>query len=108
MKDFAEFASEKDRRLIGTKERVSDLFDIPIVVRAYRIIASRAVKGKDCAQIQYNKVDDPALHVTFTNSEVIIRQLKEYEKEMPFTAKIIKDGAAYTFISARDNVQEES
>ena len=94
MRKFSDFAKE-EKAMDGDKMSISELFNKTIVVLAYRKFESRAVKGKNCIEIQF-KLDDK-IGVTFTNSAVLERQLDTFKDMMPFEASIKKIHNYYTF-----------
>lgn len=94
MRKFSDFA-RNSYGFVGNKIPITDLLNKDIIVKAYRIISSKVAQDKDCLQLQIEFESEP--RVTFTNSIVLIKQAKEYESEMPFSAKIIKNGNYYTF-----------
>ncbi len=96
MNKFSEFAKKSDIRLEGEKVSIASVFDRNIAIWAYRIMQSRAVKNKEVMQLQFSYEGDETKYILFTNSEVLMRQLKEYEANLPFAAKIIKTGSCYT------------
>ncbi len=96
MNKFSEFAKKSDIRLEGEKVSIGDVFDKNIALLGYRIMQSRAVKNKEVMQLQFSYIGDDAKYILFTNSEVLMRQMKEYEDNLPFVAKIIKTGSCYT------------
>lgn len=97
MEKFSSFAAVEDCRLDGDKEEIGDVFNKEIEVTAYRIMPSKAVRGKECLQLQYRHAGEERLHILFSNSEVIIRQIKQYEDHIPFSTVIRKRGSYYTF-----------
>lgn len=68
--------------------------NVEIEVTGYKLGKSR-VKDKDLLQLQY--VLDGRVFVSFTNSAVLIRQIQQYEKEIPFLTTIVKRNSYYTF-----------
>lgn len=96
MNKFSQFAKKSDIRLEGEKVSINDVFDKNIALLAYRIMQSRAVKNKEVLQLQFSYVGDDSKYILFTNSEVLMRQMKEYEENLPFKAKIIRTGSCYT------------
>lgn len=46
-------------------------------------------------QLQYEL--DGKKYVSFTNSEVLIRQIEQYADEIPFLTTIVKRNSYYTF-----------
>ena len=105
MNHFGNFAHESIG-FEGDKIPISNLFGRLIVVRAYRKIESRAVKGKTCVQIQIEL--DGRTYVTFTNSLVIERQLDDYRDMIPFDCKIEKHHNYYTFVATGNEETEET
>lgn len=97
MEKFSTFAEAEDCRLDGDKEEISDLFNKEIEVLAYRIMPSKAVKGKECLQLQYRHAGEDRLYILFSNSEVLMRQADQYKDHMPFSTVIRKRGSYYTF-----------
>ena len=96
MNKFSQFAKKSDIRLEGEKVSINDVFDKNIALLAYRIMQSRAVKNKEVLQLQFSYVGGDSKYILFTNSEVLMRQMKEYEENLPFEAKIIRTGSCYT------------
>ena len=96
MNKFSQFAKKSDIRLEGEKVSINDVFDKNIALLACRIMQSRAVKNKEVLQLQFSYVGDDSRYILFTNSEVLRRQMKEYEENLPFEAKIIRTGSCYT------------
>lgn len=106
-KQFSDFAV-KDIGLDGDKISIANILNKKIYLLAYRIMRSKAVHGKQCLQLQYelctdaddaddNNNDDGKCYISFTNSEVLMRQIQEYENELPFETTIIKRSSYYTF-----------
>lgn len=96
MEKFGEFAQDEDSRLEGDKLNISELFNKEIVITAYRLMPSKAVKGKQCLQIQFQYPGGDDMYIAFTNSEVIIRQLTQYKDHIPFLTTVRKRGSYYT------------
>lgn len=96
MNKFSQFAKQSDIRLEGEKVSINEVFDKNIALLAYRIMQSRAVKNKEVLQLQFSYEGDDSKYILFTNSEVLMRQMKEYESNLPFVAKIIRTGSCYT------------
>lgn len=92
-KRFSDFA-QAECGLEGEKKPISDVFNVEIEVTGYKLGKSR-VKDKDLLQLQY--VLDGRVFVSFTNSAVLIRQIQQYEKEIPFLTTIVKRNSYYTF-----------
>lgn len=96
MNHFADFAEEAG--LDGQKKSISELFGKYIIVLNYRKMESKAAKGKTCIQIQFEM--DGKRYVTFTNSEVLERQLDKYRDKLPFDGTIERRSNYYTFAGA--------
>ena len=96
MNKFSQFAKKQDIRLDGEKVSIAYVFEKNIVIWGYRIMQSRAVKNKEVLQLQFSYDEHSKKYVVFTNSEVLMRQMKEYEENLPFEARIIKTGSCYT------------
>jgi len=94
IKRFSDFAKD-EVGLIGDKLKIGEIFNKEIYVTAYRILASKGVKGKEVLQLQFELENHT--YIVFTNSEVMIRQIKQYETEIPFLTVIKKVGSYYTF-----------
>lgn len=93
MKKFSDFAMNESR-LEGEKLCVTDVLDKPIVVKAFKIFSS-CVPGKQCLDLQFEY--NGKLHVLFTNSEVLMRQLTDYKEHLPFETVIKRVHRYYTF-----------
>lgn len=93
MKKFSEFSHELNG-LDGEKMRIADVLGVQIILTAYRIIESK-IPGKQALHIQFT-LPDGTVRTAFTNSQVLMRQCREYESEMPFVTTIIKHGKYYT------------
>ena len=94
-KRFSDFSHEET--LEGDKLPIAEILDQVIFVKAFRIIDSKAVRGKQCLVLQYELEDDSKLYVSFTNSVVLTRQIQEYANELPFETIIVKRSNYYTF-----------
>jgi hypothetical protein len=89
-KRFTDFADEPTV-LDGAKVRIDDVLNVEIEIIGYRLAASKFTKNKSglCLTLQFN---DPGgqRKILFTGSDVLIDQIKKYEKEIPFIATIKK------------------
>ena len=92
-KRFSDFA-QAECGLEGEKKPISDVFNVEIEITGFRLGASK-VKDKQCLQLQYRLGENT--FVSFTNSEVLIRQIQQYEVEIPFYTTIVKRNSYYTF-----------
>ncbi len=95
MHSFSEFAKDDKLALDGEKIKIGEVLNAEIEVLAYRMFESKAIRGKECLQLQINH--EGQLRVIFTNSEVLARQVKKYESELPFRAIIRHVGSYYCF-----------
>lgn len=95
MHSFSEFAQDEKGALDGEKIKIGEILNAEIEVLAYRIFDSKAIHGKECLQLQLNYNDQQ--RVLFTNSEILTRQIKKYESELPFRAVIRHIGSYYSF-----------
>lgn len=91
---FSDF-SEENQNLVGEKLPIRKIFDKEVIVKAYRVMDSKAVPGKSCAQIQVDM--DGKDYVVFTTSTVILRQLNQYADKMPFSTTVCCMGRYHTF-----------
>jgi len=95
---FSSFA--KKYSLDGEKISIKDVLDKQIIITNFKIGASRF--QKECLTLQFclNQQDweNKNYNILFTGSTVLISLLKEYEKNIPFSAMIIKKKKYYTFI----------
>ena len=63
---------------------------------------SKCEKGKICLQLQFEYAKDDGTtdgvkYVVFTSSEVLLKQIKQYEDKIPFLTVVVKQGNYYTF-----------
>lgn len=91
---FSDFAKE-EATLTGEKLQIAQVIGKLIYVKAYRLGSSKAVPGKQCLRLQFEL--DGSEYVTFTNSEVLIRQIEKYQENLPFETTIVKITKYYTF-----------
>ena len=93
-KRFSDFSSER-QNLPGMKMQMIDVFGKEIYLKAYRLMDSKVVPGKTCIQLQFEL--DGRDWVVFTTSNVLRRQLLEYEDHLPFLTTIKNMGRYHTF-----------
>lgn len=91
---FSDF-SEENVNLPGKKRAIRELFGREIVVKAYRVMPSKAVPGKQCVQLQV-ELDGEEI-VVFTTSTVLLRQLQQYQKHLPFLTTLRNMGRYHSF-----------
>ena len=89
-KRFNDFADEPDM-LDGAKARIEDVLNKEIKIIGSRITPSKYTKNKSglCLTLQFIDDENRRL-ILFTGSDVLIGQIKKYEKEIPFYATIKK------------------
>mgnify|MGYP000893345884 CR=1 FL=1 len=92
IKKFSDFA--KNQVIDGEKIKLDDILNIDIIITAYRVNNSK-FKQEKYLQLQFEL--DNIRHVLFTGSSVLIKQIEEYESNIPFLVKIIKIKNYYTF-----------
>ncbi len=97
VKRFRDFAKLENHNMPGGKVRMLDILGKEQIFLAYRIMKSKAVVDRDCLQLQFKETEDSPEKIVFTNSTVLIRQCRDYEKEFPFRASIVRHGRYYTF-----------
>lgn len=87
MLSFADFADEKP--LSGDKMRIKDILGKEIILKAYRITASKYPDDNtDCLMLQYDL--DGEEHITFTSSKVLANQIQKYQEHLPFKTTLVK------------------
>lgn len=91
---FSDFAKE-GYNLSGEKIPMSMLFDREVVIKAYRFMESKAVRGKECMQLQLEL--DGREFIAFTTSTILQRQMRQYEDHLPFLTTIKNMGRYHTF-----------
>lgn len=96
MKKFADF-SEENKTFSEPAIRIDDILDKPIIVWDYYIGKSHFKDSQDKQRLTLQIEVDGEKRVIFTKSEILIRQIEKYAKELPFEAKIIKPKRYYTF-----------
>lgn len=99
MKRFRDFARSK-KVLDGEKIAIAQVLNKEIVVLDYSVAESKfddcktRCSGK-CLTLQVTV--DGVKRVVFTGSDVLLKQVREYEAEMPFITTIIKVDQFFTF-----------
>lgn len=92
---FSDFSSPGDGHpLEGGKVQIEKVFNLEILITAYRIDKSKKNDG-ECLTVQFEI--DGKKQVIFTGSEVLKNQLERYKDRIPFLTKIIKHSKYYTF-----------
>ena len=86
MHNFSDFA-KASYVLEGEKKRIGDILNTEIKVCNFIVKESKHNEG-DYLSIQFNIDGDDKFYICFTGSNVLIKQCKEYESELPFKTKI--------------------
>jgi len=91
MRRLNEFADD-DIALEGEKVKIEDVIDKEIVLYKFRVSHSRYEKegNPEYLTLQFSFEESGPLKVLFTGSQVMIRQMKKYENQLPFVATIVK------------------
>jgi len=89
--DFADTQTPFD----GTKKRIDEALNRPIIVRGYKIIPSKKSAGAMCLELQFEMNGE--LCILFTGSSVLTDQCEKYADKMPFRATIKKVDKFFTF-----------
>lgn len=95
-KRFADF-SDEPTPLQGAKCKIDDILNTEIEILGYRVSSSKFPKAnaKQCLTLQFRLNGDPK--VVFTGSNVLARQIKQYQEEIPFFTEIKMVGKYFTF-----------
>lgn len=93
MKNFKEIAPN-ECSLSGKKVKIAEVVGEKITIHGAKIIKSR-FNDSEFALIQFEFND--RMYILNTGSKVIIRQIKDYRREIPFRTTIIKSNNCFTF-----------
>ncbi|MDR1207057.1 MAG: hypothetical protein LBK26_01435 [Rickettsiales bacterium] len=91
---FSDFA-DISPALSGTKMRIDQVLNQPIIIRGHRIIPSKKNAGEQCLHLQFEISGE--LCVLFTGSGVLINQCEKYADKIPFRTTIIKPDKYFSF-----------
>lgn len=97
MNRFSNFAETK--ALPGDRIKIDAILNKMIIVSGARISNSKYSKnatGKYLT-LQYKLKESEKLYIVFTGSDVLISQIEEHMKQIPFETKIVKINRYYTF-----------
>ena len=94
-KHFADFAKEPPP-LDGDKIKLDDVLNREVEITGYRIAGTRYSKNVSGKYLTLQIRMDNMPYVIFTGSDVLLRQLQEYCKEIPFFTTIKKINRYYT------------
>ncbi|MBC8522181.1 MAG: hypothetical protein H8D26_09405 [Methanomicrobia archaeon] len=89
---FSDF-TEEEVPLEGKKRKIEEILNIEILITGFRIGKSK-YKDKDYLTLQYENGKEK--YITFTGSEVLIKQTQKYAEKMPFYVTIRKVNNYYT------------
>lgn len=96
IKEFKNIGPQPEFLMTGNKVSILNLMDKSIIITSWKPCK---VNGEDSNKIQFVYADnekDTQLHITFTRSKVIEKQLKQVALEnFPFKATIKKNGNAF-------------
>ncbi len=92
MNKFSDFSD--DKIFDGDKIKIDDIINNKIIIIDYKIKNS---KYKDNDYLTCNVKYDNKNFIIFTGSNVLIDQIKKYEKYIPFIATIRKINKYYSF-----------
>lgn len=93
MERFSDFADEPPT-LEGTKVKLQDIVNQPIIVQTYRLFKSKVSNG-DCLQLQILVNNENK--IIFTSSCVLIKQITKYQNHLPFETTIKRISKYYSF-----------
>lgn len=91
-----------ESRLAGEKKKVADVLDRLAAITGWRTMDSKCEKGKFCLELQFEYANedgttDGVKYVVFTASEILLKQIRQYEDKIPFLTVIVKQGNDCTF-----------
>jgi len=95
MKQFKDFGKSQTF-LDGDKIKIEEVLNTEIIILNYSIKSSNYKKNKSGDYLTLQIEIDSKRKILFTGSDVLIQQLKDYGKEIPFTATIKKINKFYT------------
>lgn len=89
MKKFSDF-NLTDKVLDGDKIKLNDIVGKTIIVKDFKISPSKQKSGTDYLKLQFTFEESEENHVTFTDSTVLIDQIKKIDEQgfEPFETKI--------------------
>ena len=95
IKRFADFADEHGP-LEGSKLKIDEVLNVEIIITGYEIRQSKFIKDNrdKVMTLQFKILDE--MHILFTGSEVLTKQMEKYKEHMPFAATIKRIDKYYT------------
>ena len=99
MKRFGDVYVSDRKSLDGTKLQLCDLINKEIIVVDYSLTKSKCKNTENCLTIQFTYPDEPErMHVVFTSSMVLIKQIQQVEQHLPLVATIKSVHNYYVFV----------
>jgi len=95
-KRFADFADEP-QPLAGDKVKLDAILNREIEITGYRVGATRYSKNQSGKFLTIQVSLNGKTNVVFTGSDVLLRQIEKYHKEIPFFTIIRKINRYYVF-----------
>ncbi len=97
MQRFSDFSNE-ETQLEGDKYKIDDILNKEIIIINFRISKSKFNKNESgkYVTVQFKFEESDNLHIVFTGSDVLKKQLEKYGDNMPFIAIIKKINTYYT------------
>ncbi len=96
--EFDDFADE-ETPLEGEKRKIEEILNIKILITGFRIgksVYKDKNTGKDKNYVTIQFKNGGKFSILFTGSEVLMKQLEKYKKQIPFYTTIIKRNNYYT------------
>lgn len=96
IKHFSDFA-ERENILEGSKVKITEIVGKEIILTGYEIRGSKFRRKEDNERVmtvQFKILDE--VHIFFTGSEILMKQLEKYKSFLPFKAIIKKIDKYFT------------
>jgi RNA-directed DNA polymerase len=95
IKRFSDFSDERGP-LEGSKVKIDDILNIEIKITAFEVRQSKFKRENQDRVMTLQFKQENILHIIFTGSEVLIKQMEKYKDHLPFIAKIKHIDKYYT------------
>ena len=95
IKRFSDFSDERGP-LEGSKVKIDDILNIEIKLTAFEVRQSKFKRENQDRVMTLQFEQEKVMHIIFTGSEVLIKQLEKYKDQLPFIAKIKRIDKYYT------------
>ena len=95
IKRFSDFSTERGP-LDGTKLKLEDILNVEIKLLAFEVRQSKFKKENHDRVMTLQFEMSGKLHILFTGSEILIKQLEKYSANLPFFATIKHIDRYYT------------